>query len=202
VVVVELMDAHEWDERYAKEELEWGAPPNRFLVQELEGVPPGRALDIAAGEGRNAIWLAEMGWSVTAVDFSAVATGKGRRRASESGLEIDWVVADVTNFEPLPRSFDLVILFYLHLLPDGWSAGLRTSADAVAPGGTLLVVGHDRLNLAEGVGGPQDPSLLYDAGEISAALTGFVIDKAQRVTRPVEGAERDALDTLVRARRR
>jgi SAM-dependent methyltransferase len=196
------VDAQQWDERYAKEELEWGTPPNRFLVQELEGVPPGRALDIAAGEGRNAIWLAEKGWSVTAVDFSPVAVGKGRRWAAESGLEIDWMVADVTELEPLPRSFDLVIVFYLHLPPDGWSAVLRTSADAVTVGGTLLVVGHDRLNLAEGVGGPQDPSLLYDADEMSAALTGFVIDKAQRVPRPVEGAERDALDTLVRARRR
>jgi 2-polyprenyl-3-methyl-5-hydroxy-6-metoxy-1,4-benzoquinol methylase len=195
------MDARQWDERYAKEELEWGVPPNRFLVQELEEMPRGRALDVAAGEGRNAIWLAEKGWSVTAVDFSPVAVDKGRRWATESGLEIDWIVEDVTTLRPLPRSFDLVIVFYLHLPPDEWSTVLRTCAEAVGPGGTLLIVGHDRLNLTDGVGGPQEPSVLYDADEIAAALADLDVEKAERITRPVEGAERDALDTLVRARR-
>ncbi|MGH2806555.1 MAG: class I SAM-dependent methyltransferase [Actinomycetota bacterium] len=195
------MDAGQWDERYSKDGLEWGSPPNRFLVRELAEMPPGRALDVAAGEGRNAIWLAEQGWEVTAVDYSRVAVEKGRRWAAERELVIDWIVADVTGFTPVPGSFDLAILFYLQLPPAEWAAVLRTTAAAVAPGGTLLTVGHDRLNLTEGTGGPQEASVLHDVDEIVAVLDGLRIEKAERETRPVEGAERPALDTLVRARR-
>ncbi|PLW74405.1 class I SAM-dependent methyltransferase, partial [Streptomyces sp. DJ] len=76
------MDSREWDERYASRELVWGAEPNRWLVREVEDLAPGRALDLAAGEGRNALWLADRGWRVTAVDFSRTALDRGRRLAA------------------------------------------------------------------------------------------------------------------------
>ena len=82
------MDEAGWDERYAAAELIWTAEPNRFVVAELTGLPPGRALDLGAGEGRNAIWLAEQGWDVTAVDFSAVGLDKGRAVAARRGVRI------------------------------------------------------------------------------------------------------------------
>jgi len=193
------VDAAEWDSRYAKAELEWGAEPNRFLVDEVEGLEPGRALDVAAGEGRNAVWLAERGWSVTAVDFSGVAVDKARRLARERDVGVEWVTADVVHYFPAESSFDLVIVFYLHLQERDMSTVLRRAAAALRPGATLLVVGHDRANLAHGVGGPQDPAILLDAHEVATELDGLVVEKAERVRRTVAGVERDALDTLVRA---
>ena len=105
------MDAADWDARYAAADLVWSATPNQFVEAECADLPPGRAVDLAAGEGRNAIWLARRGWQVTAVDFSAVALGKGRRLAGDT--EVDWVVGDATTWSG--EGFDLALLIYLHL---------------------------------------------------------------------------------------
>lgn len=195
------MDAAHWDERYAKAELEWGTDPNHFLVQEIDGMEPGRALDLAAGEGRNSVWLAAEGWNVTAVDFSRVAIDKARLLAERRGVEVEWVVADLRDFEAPRQGFDLVIMFYLHLTAPERRKVLGKAAETLRPEGTLLIVGHDRANLTDGVGGPSDPALLLDAEEVASELVGLVIDKAERVVRPVKGSDRDALDTLVRARK-
>jgi SAM-dependent methyltransferase len=195
------VDATEWDERYAKEGLEWGAKPNRFLVPEVGDLRPGRALDIAAGEGRNALWLAEQGWTVTAVDFSSVAIDKARRLGAQRGVDVEWIVADVVTFDPGLDQFDLVIVFYLHLVAPAMRKVLAKAAASLRENGTLLIVGHDRTNPVEGVGGPQDPAILHDAEELESGLKGLIIEKAGRVLRPVPGSHRSAVDTLVRARR-
>ena len=91
------MDRADWDERYAGSELLWSAEPNRFLVAETAGLTPGRALDLACGEGRNAVWLARRGWQVTGVDYSEVAIEKARRLASARKANVDWVVADLLD---------------------------------------------------------------------------------------------------------
>lgn len=152
------MEAEDWDARYAAGPgLQWGAEPNRWLVREVAALPPGTALDLGAGEGRNAIWLARQGWRVTAVDFSQV----------------------------------------------GLAAGL-------APGGTLLVIGHDRTNLTDGYGGPPDPEVLFTAEDVLGDLTDeraagrLRVERAERVDRPVDTAEgpRVARDALVRITRR
>src|SRR6476646_1454842 len=109
------MDRRMWDARYAATESLWTFEPNRFLVRETEGLAPGRALDLACGEGRNALWLAARGWQVTAVDFSAVALDRGRERADRDGLTVDWVEGDVLEWVPPERGFDLVAILYLHL---------------------------------------------------------------------------------------
>lgn len=192
------MDSAEWDTRYASEELVWTARANRFVVAELTGLAAGRALDLGAGEGRNAVWLAERGWRVTAVDFSPVAVDKGRRLAGSRGVSVDWIVADVRDYRPPAGRFDAVLVAYLQL-PAGEVAGvLRGAAAAVAPGGTLLVVGHDRTNLTGGVGGPQDPVRLYTPEEVVAALAGLRVVRAERARRPVPD-QGDAIDTVVRA---
>ena len=109
------VNSEAWNRRYAGTELLWSATPNRFLVAEVEGLPPGRALDLACGEGRNAIWLAERGFEVTGVDFSDVALERARRIAAGRGVEVEWTHADVTEYEPPLRAFDLVVVLYLHL---------------------------------------------------------------------------------------
>jgi SAM-dependent methyltransferase len=195
------MDRTAWDARYAATDTLWTFEPSRFLAAEAAPLPPGRALDAACGEGRNALWLAERGWRVTAVDFSRVALERGRAVAAERGLEVAWVEADVVEWEPPRDAFDLVALVYLHLPAEPFRGVLRRAAAALAEGGVLVVVGHDPTNVAEGYGGPQDPAILASPEEVTAALEGLAIERAERVRRPVATAEgeRVAIDALVRA---
>lgn len=197
------MDRASWNERYAGRELLWTADPNRFLAAEVADLPPGRALDLACGEGRNAVWLAERGWQVTAVDFSDVGLEKARRLAGEHGVDVRWVQADVTEYHPDEQVFDLVAVLYLHVPAEQRRVVLARAAAAVAPGGVLVIVGHDRDNLEHGYGGPDDPEILYTVDELVAEVGDLEVEAAEQVVRPVEtddgGAE--ALDTLVRASR-
>ncbi len=198
------MDRQQWDERYASTDLVWTAEPNVFVARELVGLAPGRALDLGTGEGRNAIWLAERGWQVTAVDFSMVALAKAAKLAERRGVTgIAWVNADLRAYQPPPDGFDLVLLAYIHLPPAESDALLHAAAAALAPGGTLLVVGHDRDNIAHGYGGPQEPSVLYLTDEVVAALPGLAILRAGQEQRPVQTSEgeRTAIDTVVLAQR-
>lgn len=195
------MRREDWDRRYAETELLWSAEPNRFLVAEAATLQPGRALDLACGEGRNALWLAELGWRVTAVDFSPVAIDKAQARAAREGRDVDFLCADLLAYEPEPSAFDLVLLLYLQLPADERRLVLTRAAAALAPGGTFLLVGHDLLNLTEGVGGPSDASVLYTPDDIVAELPDFEIEKAERVFRDVVDSDRPAIDALVRASR-
>ena len=192
-----------WDQRYSGPDLVWGAGPNRFVAEELAALPPGRAIDLGTGEGRNAIWLAERGWRVTAVDFSAAGLARAARLAAERGVSVDWVQADLLDYQPVPGGYDLVLIAYLQLPSACLARVFRAAAAAVAPGGTLLVIGHDLTNLAEGVGGPQSPEVLYTPEAITAELPGLRIVRAERVRRTVErdGGQATAVDTLVRAER-
>jgi len=178
----------------------FGAEPNRFLVAEADGLRPGRALELACGSGRNAVWLAERGWDVTGVDFSGVALEQARALAAERAVVVEWVEGDVLEWEPPAAEYDLVAVLYLQLPAEQLAAVLRRAAAGLAPGGTLLVVGHHSDNIEHGFGGPKDPRVLYTPEQVAESLAGLRIEKAEAVLRPVEG-ERDAIDALVRARR-
>ncbi len=193
------MDSAEWDQRYAGSGLVWTAEPNRFVVAEVQDISPGRALDLGAGEGRNAVWLAARGWRVTAVDFSAVGLDKARRLARERGVQVDWVHADLLGYRPEAAAFQLVLVAYLQLTAASLDPVLRRAAGALAPGGTLLVVGHDVTNLSGGVGGPQDAAVLYTPEAVTRSLDGLTVRRAERVRRPAGGPGQQAVDTLVRA---
>ncbi|MGC4890912.1 class I SAM-dependent methyltransferase [Micromonospora sp. DT227] len=195
------MDSSAWDERYANASgLVWSAEPNRFVVESVSGLSPGSALDVAAGEGRNAVWLAGQGWRVNAVDFSAVAVERGRELAAARGVTVDWRVADVTAYRPVPGSYDLVLISYLHLPAADFAGVLAAARSALRPGGTLVVVGHDLANLDAGTGGPQDPSVLLTPEAVVDGLAGLRIGRAETARRPVptaDGGTVDALDTVV-----
>lgn len=197
------MDAHAWDERYAAQDLVWSAEPNRFVVEELQALEPGRAVDLACGEGRNAIWLAGRGWQVTGVDFSGAALEKARRLAGDRA--VTWVQADATTWAE-PGSYDLALLAYLQLPAEERGGAVRNALDAVRPGGTFFLVAHDRTNLDEGTGGPQDPAVLYTAEDVLDDLgeATFEVVRAERVAREVSAADehggevrRTAYDALV-----
>ena len=197
------MDREGWNRRYRESTLLWSAEPNRFLVEEVADLPAGRALDIGAGEGRNAIWLAEQGWRVTGVEFADVALDRARRIAVDRNVEVDWIQADVLQWSAEPAGFDLVLLVYLHFPREEMTTVLRHAQNAVAPGGTLLLIGHDRSNLEHGHGGPPDPALLYEPDDVAVVLTDLAVIKAETRRRPVEtdGGRVHAIDCLVRAHR-
>jgi len=187
-----------WDERHAARQPIESFEPDPTLVDEIGSLRPGRALDLGAGDGRNAIWLAIQGWQVTAVDFSQVALDRGRALATASGVRVEWQLADLLEWAPGASRFDLVTLFFIHLPSDERRDVYARAAAAVAPGGTLLIVGHDRTNLVDGVGGPQDPTVLFTPGEIAADLAGFRVDRAD-VARRRELDGDGPIDAIVRA---
>lgn len=202
------VDAAAWDERYSGAELVWGSGPNQFVAAELGELPAGRALDVACGEGRNAIWLASRGWQTIGVDFSPAAVRRAERLAADAGVteRAKFLVIDVVN-EPLPPGpFDAVIVAYLQVAEPARRVALRRAAAGLAPGGILLVVAHDASNIEEGFGGPQDPTVLFTVGDVLGDLSDhqdLVSERAQRVRRTVDTpqGERVAIDLLVRLRR-
>lgn len=205
------MDARDWDRRYSDSALVWSATPNQFVVAELAELAPGRALDVATGEGRNALWLAERGWEVTAVDFSLAGLDKARalqtRHERGRDLHIAWVHADVLEYDPGQATYDLVVVAYLQVPAEARRTALRRAFSALADGGTFFVIAHDSSNLTEGTGGPPDPAVLYTAEDVLADLDGerFAVVRAERVARTVEPSDehrgepsRTAYDALVR----
>lgn len=173
-------DAAHWDRRYAESDRVWRAEPHESVVRAVSALAPARALDVAAGEGRHAVWLAERGWDVTAIDFSAVGLDKGKAEAERRGLDIDWVVDDVFTWEPGHR-YDLILVAFIHLSPEVYA----TLREYLADGGHLVVVGHARRNVTDGVGGPQDPAMLDDPASLREAagdLTVLVLEETTRQT--------------------
>ena len=193
-------DRELWERRYGEAQSVWGWAPNRFVAEVLGPLPAGRALDLAAGEGRNALWLADLGWRATAVDFAENALARGRTQAAEHGLDVEWVHADVLDYQPEAGAYDAVVIAYLHLEARDLATVLRRAAQALAPGGTLVVVGHDVTNITDGVGGPQNPAILYTQSLVTDTLKDFGaldIVRAERVRRQTDRAPQPAIDTLV-----
>ncbi len=192
----------EWDERHRAGDFE-GEGPNSTLMLGLMGLRPGSALELACGSGTNAVWLARQGWRTTAVDWSPVGLANGRSKADEAGVQVDWLERDLFAWSPPARQFDLVAIVYLHLPPDERGPAYSRAAAAVAPGGRMLVVGHDRLHGAEGQGGP-DPERLFTADEIAAELQAadpeLVVERAE-VVRRVPWPGRGPIDSLLIVRR-
>ena len=190
------MRAEDWDERYAERQ-QWSSEPNALIAELLTGLPPGQAVDLAAGEGRHALWLAGLGWQVTAVDFSAVGLGRGA--AQPDAERVTWVTADVTTWTAPPASADLVLVAYLQL-PEADTVDVLTRAVGwLRPGGRLLVLGHDVANIASGVGGPQEPSILHSVERLAPVAELLTVDRLEQV--PRETPAGTALDTLLWGRR-
>ncbi len=200
-----------WDERYRSRSALWSRNPNPHLIAEAGDLIPGTALDVGAGEGADAIWLASRGWRVTAVDLSPVALERASAHASESGPDIagriDWVHADVTSWDPGPGRYDLVSVQYLHLPPGPRQAMLTHLQAAVAPGGTLLLVGHHPSDLQTTVPRPNLPDLLITADDMAAGLdpgrwTVITNTAPGRTVTDPEGNQVTIHDAVLRAVRR
>jgi len=198
------IERERWNRRYTTgDRIHPTTAPSAFLVTEVAHLAPAAALDLACGTGRHAVWLAQRGWSVTAVDFSEIALTMARGLAVAGRVDVEWIEADVVDWLPPPLAFDLVCMLYVQLPASDRRAALRHAVSAVRPGGTLLVLGHDVLNLAEGWGGPSKREVLFTPDDIVKEIEGLEVEKAERVRRRVEegGVVSEAIDALVRARR-
>ena len=191
------MTAGTWDERYAANR-QWSAEPNALIAELLTGLLPGDAVDLAAGEGRHALWLAGLGWRVTAVDFSDVGLRRGREQPGADA--VTWVHADVRTWTAAPGSLDLVLVAYLHLPQDDAAAVLARSVEWLRPEGRLLVLGHDLANIADGVGGPQDPAILHSVERLAPVAELLDVDRLEQLPRATPAGV--ALDTLLWGRRK
>lgn len=196
------MDATQWDERYrASAGGVWATQPPGVVREIAATLSPGTAIDVATGDGRTALWLAERGWACTGIDFSSA--GLALAAARPGGDAVTWTTADVHDWQP-GEPVDLVVSCYLHLRDN--AAAVARIADWVAPGGTLVVLGHDVENIAAGGHGPTDPAILYTPELLRGALDDrFRIERCERITRTSADAElRDghpavAIDTLLHA---
>jgi thioredoxin reductase/SAM-dependent methyltransferase len=202
----------DWDHRYGGEDRMWSANPNGTVVHEVAGLPPGRALDVGAGEGADALWLAEHGWKVTACDISGNALARVGAEADRRGLTVECLRADANDLDAFGTEvYDLVCLSYgsFHRTPD--QRGLRNLLGAVAPGGTLLVVAHDLTPLREPVDVTIqtrmfDPEAFVGVDEIAAALRGsdgWAVEVHEDRPRPPGAASTHHVDdVLLRAVRK
>ena len=191
------MEAADWDERYGQRQ-QWSSGPNALVESLVRELPPGRAVDLGAGEGRHALWLAALGWQVTAVDFSGVGLARGR--AQPGADRVRWFRGDVRVWGGPDDPLDLVLVAYLHLPEAEITDLLRRSVRWLRPGGRLLVLGHDVDNIAHGVGGPQNPAILHSVERLAPVAELLHVDRLEQVRR--ETPDGVALDTLLWGRAR
>ncbi len=210
----EALSAEFWDERYAGAGRVWSGRPNQRLVEQAADLTPGTALDVACGEGGDAIWLAQQGWQVTAVDVSEVALAKVAEHADEAGLDekIRLGLYDALA-DPRPaghHTFDLVTVSFLHVPEPDFPIIYRGIAEAVAPGGRLLVTAHHPEDVATGARHDHGPGLLFEPERVLDTLSVGAPGspwEVEVVDTPVRDQQTDAgplkvRDTVVRLRRR
>ncbi len=194
--------AAEWDERFAGTEQLFSGLPNGSLVTEVGSLPVGRALDVGCGEGADAIWLAQQGWTVTGLDVSRVALDRGRQAAAQAGAEVTWLHAELSSLAPSDR-YDLVTVHYPALPSSPTRACERALTSAVASGGLLLVVHHADTHTDSARAHGFDPADHVGTTDVIAALLdgAWMVEVDTRRPRDVPaGGGRHTHDVVLRAR--
>jgi SAM-dependent methyltransferase len=207
--VADLFTQETWDARYAESQRIWSGRPNPRLVEQITGVTSGDALDVGAGEGADAVWLAGKGWQVTALDVSTVALARVDAHAADAGVadRVSTLHHDLMSGAALPGHYDLVSAQYLHPPSERFGEMVQLLGAAVRPGGRLLVVGHHPDDHTTGLrSGHGHPELLFAPDKVVAALPpdDWEIHTAEAQTREVPGPDgpATATDAVVLAVRR
>ena len=206
-----MFEQEAWEERYRAKPAIWSGRPNPQLVAEVADLAPGRALDVGCGEGADALWLAERGWQVTAVDIATTALERAAAHAATAGPQvaarITWTHADLRKQPPAEGAYDLVSAQFMQLPGDQRRALFARLAAAVAPGGTLLIVCHHPADMATAPHRMHTPDALYTAEEVAAELDPAAWEILTTEARPrtavdPEGREMHIQDAVLVARRR
>ena len=190
-----------WNERYSTQQYIYGTEPNDFLRAHCTAIPAGgRVLCLAEGEGRNAVFLAQQGYAVTAVDSSDVGLAKAAALASARGVHITCIHADLAEFALGEEAWDGIVSIFCHL-PSAIRQPLYAALGrALTPGGVLLLEGYTPAQLAFSTGGPKDVDMLVDAATLRRELTGLqftLLEECQREV--VEGTYHTGLAAVVQA---
>ncbi len=190
-----------WEARYRDKPAVWSGRPNPQLLAEVTGLTPGRALDVGCGEGADAIWLAERGWRVTAVDISTTALDRAAGHAATAGPDVvdrvDWVHADLRSQPPTALTYDLVSAQFMHLPGEMRAELYARLADAVVPGGILLIVGHHPSDLNTTAHRMHFPELMFTADQIASSLDSESWEVLTAETRPRTVVDPDGNDTTI-----
>jgi thioredoxin reductase/SAM-dependent methyltransferase len=206
-LVFRVLSGAYWEQRYGAGKRVWSGNPNSQVVVVAADLPPGAALDVGSGEGADAIWLASRGWKVTGVDLAQAALDRAAQHAAEAGVDVAWQQADVAAWDPAPAQYDLVSVQYLQLPRPTRDALYRRLAEAVRPGGTLLIVGHHPADLeVKTLRRPRLPHLMFTAEEAAAVLDPSAWDitatAAERPGTDPDGQQITLTDAVLRAVRR
>lgn len=188
----------DWDERYREPGYAYGTAPNDFIVSVAARIPRGRILSLAEGEGRNAVYLAALGYEVTAVDGSAVGLRKAEALAAEHKVTIATVVADLGNYRIEPEQWDGIISCYCHI-PSTIRAPLHQAVvRGLKPGGVFVLEAFSKEQIAYGTGGPQELDLLMSLDDLKRELGGLTFIHAATMERDVrEGTRHTGLASVV-----
>jgi SAM-dependent methyltransferase len=174
-----------WDERYSEEGYIYGTAPNDFLAANYQRMPKGNVLCLADGEGRNSVFLAEQGYTVTAVDASSVGIEKGKRLAAERGVKVESIHADLAEFSIEPNHWQGVVSIFAHVPPPVRKRIHGQVVAGLVPGGVLLLEAYTPKQLEFGTGGPPVPELTMDLERLEAELAGLDFQLAEEMERDV-----------------
>ena len=204
-MATESDDAELWDVRFSSEDYLYGTEPNDFLAEQVAGIEPGTALCLAEGEGRNAVYLAGLGFRVTAVDHSVEGGRKTRALARERGVEVEVVTSDLADYDLGADRWDLIVSIFAHLPPAVRTDLFMRLPRALAPGGTVILEAYRPGQAGRETGGPPDPARLYDLATLEREIVGLDVVVARETEREViEGRGHTGAGAVVQlvARRR
>jgi SAM-dependent methyltransferase len=187
-----------WNERYGADEYFYGTEPNGFLRDTASALPRGRTLCLAEGEGRNAVWLAEQGFDVHAVDISTAGVDKTRRLAASRGVNVHAEVGDLNDWVIESDSWDLIVSIFAHT-PSALRRRLHRAVVAgLAPGGTFVLEAYTPDQIPLGTGGPKDPDMMPTAALLRDELAGLRFDICRETAREiVEGTGHTGVAAVV-----
>ena len=151
-----------WDKRYSGKEFVYGTEPNQFFKQQIDKLVPGKILFLGEGEGRNAVYAANLGWDVDAVDFSVYAKEKAIKLADINNVKINYSVSDLTDYQFKEKYYDVVVLIFLHVPEDLRNQVHDKTQLALRDNGTLIIEAFNKEQIKNTSGGPRDLELLYD----------------------------------------
>jgi SAM-dependent methyltransferase len=191
-------DSRAWDDRYSADEYLYGTEPNDFLVEQAAGISFGTALCLADGEGRNSVFLAGLGFEVTAVDISARGSEKTRALAAERGVEVEVITSDLAGFDLGSDRWDLIVSIFAHLPPEVRRDLHTRLPRSLRPGGTLILEAYRPEQAERATGGPPEPSRLFDLSSLESEIAGLDFILAREIERDVsEGSGHSGAGAVV-----